>query len=186
MTVTATSSAAIAVQSLIDLVAASDTFQDRLEDYHGYEHGTMNSSIAKQHIYAFDQFSETEGSKDARPFAVVGLMQHLYEANVMCGQLNHQTSGTLFLVLVDNARHTDTEGDPATDGYNDSYIDALNFFGGVLDDLTGAALASSPFPPLRFETVVEPTRPDIHHRQTDDFWLVVYSANFGNEGGGPG
>jgi len=186
MTVTATSSAAIAVQSLIDLVAASTTFQDRIETYHNLTPDSVTSAIAKKYIYGFDQFSETEGSREARPFAVVGLMQHLYEANVMCGQLNHQTSGTLFLVLCDNARNTNTEGNPPADGYNDSYIDALNFFGGVLDNLTGAALASSPFPPLRFETAVEPTRPDIHHRQTDDFWLVVYSANFGNEGGGPG
>jgi len=186
MTVTATSSAAIAVQSLIDLVAASTTFQDRVEAYHGFAPGTVDSAIAKDFIFAFDQFSNIEGSRELRPFALVGLLQHLYQANVMCGQLNHQTSGTLFLVLVDDARYVDIRPGQAIDSYNDSYIDALNFFGGVLDDLTGAALASSPFPPLRFETVVEPTRPDIHERQTDDFWITVYSANFGNEGGGPG
>lgn len=184
MTVTATSSVAIAVQSLIDLVAASRTFQDRVEDYHGYEHGSVNATVAKTHIYAFDQFSVLEGSKEARPFALVGLMQHLFEANVMCSQLNHHSGGTLFLVLVDDARRTDINGNTPADSYNDSYIDALNFFGGVLDDLTGTNLASATFPPFRFETVVEPVRPDIHERQTDDFWLVVYSCNFGSEGRG--
>lgn len=184
MTVTATSSVALAVQSLIDLVAASRTFQDRVEDFHGYEHGSVNATVAKNHIFAFDQFSSMEGSKEARPFAMVGLMQHLYEANVMCSQLNHQTGGTLFLVLVDDARHTDVFSDTPTDSYNDSYLDALNFFGGVLDDLTGTTLANATFPPFRFETVVEPTRPDVAERQTDDFWLVVYSCNFGSEGRG--
>lgn len=183
MTVTATSSVAIAVQSLIDLVAASETFQDRIETWHSLPAGSVTSTVAKEYIYAFDQFSGIEGSKEARPFALVGLMQHLFEAKVMCSQLNHQTGGTLFLVLVDDARHTDTENG---DDYNDSYLDALNFFGGVLDDITGQGLANSPFPPQRFETVVEPTRPDVAERQTDDFWLCVYSCNFGTEGGGVG
>lgn len=182
MTVAATSSVAIAVQSLIDLVAASTTFQDRVELYHSLTPGSVNTAVAKNYIYAFDQFSGLEGSKEARPFALVGLMQHLFESNVMCSQLNHQTGGTLFLVLVDDARKTDITGPTPADDYNDSYIDALNFFGGVLDDLTGPNLANSPFPPLRIETIIEPTRPDVAERQTDDFWLVVYSCNFGSEG----
>lgn len=178
MTVTATSSLALAVQGLIDLIAESTTFQNRVATYHSIAASEAN---ARLHIYGFDQFDNIEGSRDMRPFAIVGVAQHIHEAVAMCSQIQHNSKGTLILTLVDNARYTDTRGDDPADDYNDSYIDFCNFVGGVLDGLNGAALEDAAFPPYNIETIVEPSRPPVVERETDDHWIAIYSVSFGEE-----
>lgn len=181
MTVTASSPLAKAIQCLIDMVAASTTFQNRVATYHDV---VASEAEARNHIYCFDVFDPRDEAtlQLLRPFALVGMLEQNWSKRTACSTLEYWPSGSLLLVLEDNARFTDCHREGAPDAYNDSFLDACNFFDGVMADFSGAGMDLT-FPPTGFQIAEPIGRPDIVARQADDFWSIAYSCRFG-EGGG--
>lgn len=176
MTVTPTSSAALIASAVIDLIAKSETFQDRCATYHDEDASEAN---ARTHIYGFDVWTPDEDLKDLRPFALVGSPEQALKAVVNCSALQYLPTGSVVFVLVDDARYTDCFGDDPADDAKDSWIDALNWIHGTLDDMQGIAVADVAFRPDSIESVEPVQRPSPNDRQSDDFWRGMFSATFG-------
>jgi len=189
MTITAVSSGAIAVQCVIDLLAKSDTFQQRIADYHEIAKSEAN---ARLYLFGYELYkpatrdeSGDEITIETRPFGVVGLSDQNWSAIVQCSVMQYLPAGTIVVALTDEARFTDCYGESPEDDYNDSYIDALNFFAGVVDDCSDPATsADATFPPMRIEFAEAPYRTEYKHR-TDgqDYWTAILTFTFGEQGG---
>lgn len=180
MTVTPTSTLALAVDDIVDLVAQSATFQQRVATYHGVAASDAN---ARLHIFGFDQWEPGNDSLCVRPFAVVGVTEHVMSNLCQGAATNYHPRGGLVLILVDDARFTDWQGDSAVDNQIDSYMDALNWMSGVVQDFNNVAGGGGHFNWPEIETIIEPSRSSIVDRQSDDFWIVMYGLRFG-EGDG--
>lgn len=180
MSVTPTSSTALAIAGTIELIANSATFQNRIADYH--DDMTATEADALLHIYSFDVYKPGVDLSSLRPFAMVGLADANWNRLVQCSAVQYLPSGTIVVVLEDNARFTECFGDDPDDSYGDSFIDALNFFGGVVDDWSGLAGGSDyTFPPSSIRTIEPAFRPDINSRQTDDCWTTILAIEWGTQ-----
>lgn len=175
MTVTPTSSMARAVSSVISLVAASATFQTRV--------GAANATEARAHIYGHEAYTPAadnseEGVAGLRPFAVVDIADRFDWSPLQPSCfIRLDVSGDVVLVLEDNARET-WINDDSEPSYSDSFVDFLNFAGGVIDDMNGklndASMDTFGFQSVRM--LAPPTRSDADQRGagTDDHWFAMF------------
>lgn len=135
MTVTATSSMARAIASAISLVAASSTFQTRV--------GAGNATAALASIYAYELYEPAENVADEdqaalRPCAVIDFGENFEWIALAqgCSSISLDCSGQILVIIEDNAAKKWVNAD-STDDYNDSFLDFLNYCGGVMDDMSG-------------------------------------------------
>jgi hypothetical protein len=191
MTVTATSTMANALASAIALLSASSTFQTRT--------GSADAAAAAAHIYTFElqQNATThprESLDNRRAFAVVDLADNFNWDPIAagCSAIKLQTSGSIIVVLTDNAQFTDIHGPDPDDGFNDSMLDFLNFCGGVMDDMSGKFNdgISDTFGFQSISMVMQPTRTAADMRDAtgdgaaEDCWEVIFA--FSREGAAGG
>ena len=181
MTITATSSMAIALSGIVDLLAQSTVFQNRMAAWHDEAASEAN---ARLHIFGFDQYNPADDSNIVRPFAVVGTTRHVWDAICQGSVIQYLPTGTVLVILVDDARYADCFRDNAVDGQLDSYMDALNWMGGIFDGWSGSVGTGAGFPIPHIEPVVEPSRPDVTARESDDFWISMWACNYGEEAAG--
>lgn len=171
--VAATSLEAKAVKSVRDLIAASPTFIARQTAY--APEGT--DPLDRVYIYEADDMTLGVDLRTLRPFAVVGLSEDAaYRAVSNCSVVDLEASLGVYVVFVDNARFADVGG---ADVQSDSYLDFLNFMGGVLADMSGAF--GGPLDLVGFngiETVESLSRSPINERQSDDYFAVVLKFKF--------
>ncbi len=179
--VTATSSVAKVVASAKSLVSNSSTFQTRT--------GSANATEALDHIYLYEYLANEQTEADAalndpvvnanndRPYAIVMLAEDVelsavpgYEA---CVGLNLLLNAGALVVLQATARYSYVPGGQYY--RDDSYLDFLNFVGGVCDDLSGK-LNDVNYGDLygfrRINFLLEPTRSEDKVRHQDDFWTA--------------
>lgn len=176
MTVTPTSTAALIADSVIDLVALSTTFQNRIAAYHDVAASEAN---ARLHIYGGEVWTPDDNLTDLRPFALVASPEQAMQAIVQCSALQYLPQGAVVLVLSDTARYTDCYGDDPEDDYNDSWIDALNWIHGTIDDMQGVAVADVAFRPNSIEQIEPVQRSGVAERSSDDFWIAAFALTFG-------
>jgi hypothetical protein len=186
VTVTPTSSMARAVSSVISLVAASATFQARV--------GAANATEARAHIYGHEAYipptaNADEGVSGLRPFAVVDIADRFeWLPMQMSCFIRLDVAGDVVLVLEDNARET-WINDDSEPSYSDSFVDFLNFAGGVADDMNGK-LSDATYDSFGFQSVrllSPPTRsmPEDRGNTDTDHWFAVFAfTRDGNGGGG--
>lgn len=170
MTITPISTEAIAVSAARALIAASPTFAARVASY-------APGDDFLDHIYALEADSKILGDlKLLRPFAVVGLGDVVYSAlNPGCNQTHLVPAGGVAVVIVDTARFTDL----TVDDQFDSYLDFLNFSGGVKDDMSNRFNGvNDAIGFASIETVEQADRSSFGDRRNDDFWSVVMKFNF--------
>lgn len=126
MPATAVSSLALAAQKLRRMVSLSATFQSAT--------GTLTDTDAAAFV-----LEKLAGAQTVRPYAVVSFDEH-YGHKLIAGGVQNQLRpfGSLLLYLT---RDTDVN-------YYDDAISAgntaMNFFGGVLDDVVALAAADDP------------------------------------------
>jgi hypothetical protein len=175
MTVTATSSMARAIASAIDLIASSSTFQTRV--------GAANAAAAKAHIYGYETYIPADGAGDEdqsplRPCATIDIGENFdWDAIAAgCTHIRLDVSGAVVVILEDNANLTWVNED-SDDDYNDSFLDFLNFCGGVIDDMSGK-LHDSTLDTFGFQSVSmlsPPFRASTEARTAgNDHWFAVF------------
>jgi hypothetical protein len=73
---------------------------------------------------------------------------------------------------------------PASDAYDDhqdQYWDALNFFGGVIDEMEGLS-GTEDYLPFRSEMIVAPHRtPRRDRRPGNDYWWAAFLLSYGDQ-----
>ena len=189
MTVTPTSTMALAVGSAIELLAASPTFQTRV--------GAANAAAAKANIYTYEAARRAasnggEAIKGLRPFAIVDMSDSFNWQPISqgCSAIHLQVAGQITVVISDNARLTDIGGD---DGPNDSYLDFLNFAGGVMDDMSGRLnngvqdtfgfqAVEMIEPPVRTDWEARPLDGDPEQTAEDEFTVIFALTREGRTG----
>ncbi len=173
MTITATSSAAKIATSIINLIALSDVFQTRIADRHNI---TKSEANARLHIYGGDVYNPNCELAELRPFAVVFSPEQSMEVVAQCSVPNYFPTGSILFGFEDAAQLTDCFEENSPDAYNDSWIDALNWIHGTLDDFDSIAVADEAFRPRLIEPVHPVSRPNVNDRSSDDFWIGMFSA----------
>lgn len=185
MNITAVSTLARAVVTARALVLDSPAFQQRVADY--APDGTTPADRA--FIYQAELVeSLAESMREMRPMAIIGLSDEIQWDALQPGCVNPELviSGTVSVAFVDNARFTsvfDYESEPPVAGpdkQGDSYIDFLNFSGGVLDDLNNSfGLDNVGFRGITALNTGD--RTELDERQNDDFWISIYQFEFGDK-----
>ncbi len=167
MSVTPTSSAALAVAGAKDLIAKSTIFQNYIEQIHP-ETGASEAN-AKAHIFADNLFDPSKEHAEDRPFVLTTLDIHEFESIAQCSIRRLAANGSILVGFIDNARKTDVGGD---DDHDDSYLEFLNWCYGTIDDLSNLGLlgADTNYPFTGIETLQPPMRSDLAERVNDDFW----------------
>lgn len=182
MTVTPTSSLALCMDGVIDLFAQSSIFQARVAANHPNPTGLSAENLARQFIYCFDGNDEDDESIEwIRPCVVLGFNDARWESIVYCSALQYMPQGMIVALLTDTARNADWErGGP--DARSDSFMDALNWMGGIFDGWSGVAAGDVAFPIRRIHTIQPPIRPPLTERsEGNDYWLGIWALEYGEE-----
>ena len=188
MAVTATSGFAKACQGAIDILARSSTFQNRVSTYHSGTAATVAGAL--NHIYGYECFLRDSVSlADLRPYALVIDDESVFDRIGQCQQHQMDLSVGVLVVISDKARLTDVHGESPTDDWNDSWLDFLNFSGGVMDDAAAVfggdydAGASFYWPFHTIETVSASVRTPVKSRNPgddgSDYWEAIFSWQYG-------
>lgn len=186
-----------AVAAARELVANSPAFRLRQQQF-----GTGDGSIYDRILLYESTLRDlprttTDGQpvknkmSDQRPFAIVDLAENINWESLHPGcTFEHLViSGSVAVVISDNARRTqlhryDGDGNyagPGDDSQGDSYIDFLNFSGGVLDDMSGVFGSSTDLFGFEGIDLQEPgVRSSHDERHNDDYWTAVAFFNFGD------
>ncbi len=167
------------------LIARSLTFQTRINTHHG---GGATEANALNHVYYFDAFTwGIDNLRPKRPMAIIADNDaQWFKIYPACARVNLSLAGSVAVVITDNARFTATNPNttpPGTDDTRDSYIDFLNFWGGVIDDQDGKFNADG-FDEYGFDEIEvfeNPWRP-LANQRTDDHWIA--SVLFTHQGAG--
>ncbi len=173
------SSLRLALEGARDLVAASTTFQTR--------RGVASATAALPYIKFDEEVAQYlqpgETLAPQRPFAVIGIDRHGFLQISQGLQVNLGATGGVLVLLSDNPREAAQHGA--------SFLDFSDFVGGVMDDVASNsgksynAGASSYWPFNSIELVVDPYRPPLTERQSDDFWIAGFVLGHSiNSGGG--
>jgi len=183
MNINPNSSIARAVASARALCQTSQTFIDRLAD------GV--NAVDRVYLFETEEAEQLMSIRSLRPFIVVGLSDDVgWDAvHPGCPNVQLETSGTVIASIVHNAKFTDlptfaadgTTVSPGTDAHGDSYMDALNFHGGVIDDMDGrfgTAIDLIGFESVQLEQ--PPWRPEFSDRFNDDYWVSMFTFSFGD------
>lgn len=180
MQVQPTSFMAKAVVAARNLVINSEVMQERCK----YHEGCPDSS---NHVHLYDIYRRNKTVQSMRPCAVVGLSDMDFNQIMPgCSVVNLKTAGGVVLTIVDNARLTNHEQTNARDDSDDSYIDFMNFFGGVLDSMDGRLANHSydgniGFPFRGIEVLEEPMRVPYTDRASQDYWAGIAVLTWGDE-----
>lgn len=193
--IVANSVIARAVRSVSALIENSATFVDRCANY-----GTFSAADSVYGYSAESALFFENSLKTRRPFAVVALNTDVKwsPTHEGCANTNLLVGGGVVVVLVDNAQFTnvgtfDEENKSWTDGpdhKNDSYVDFLNFCGGVIDDMSPKANQApgtfkgfnSPVDLIGFrevELLETPVRSMVKERSEEDFWSAYLLFKWG-------
>lgn len=112
----------------------------------------------------------------ARPCAIVGVERHDY-GQIGQGSLNLLgASGGVWVMFVDNPQQP-------TD-HKRSLLAFVDWVSQVTDEIGVGLADSDAWPFRRLVSFMEPFRPDLVDRQTDDFWLMGYVFSDSIDGGG--
>lgn len=167
---TASSALARWLEKLRDLVAASETFQDRLEvDTAAETHDHIFYDLA----IVFDDTVTEEQLRAMRPFVIVTEMDTLWQKIGVGNGPDMAFSGELVIWIEANAEYADN--------HNDSKIDFCNFAGGIVDDLAALTGQTGYEDAPQIRQLQATQRTDVKDRETDDFWWVCYAVKVGLE-----
>lgn len=166
MPVTPTSSLALAIDGLRQLVAESATFRTRV--------GAANQAEALEKVFVSDvEVSEEEGLiVGLRPFAIVFVIDSRYR-HLGAGP-QHQAGGAIGLLLTDNAQFTGPDDAP-----EDSEIDFWNFAGGAVDDIAFLLAGGGDRWPFIEPQLVDFGRNSWVEGENEDFWSANYQFPYG-------
>ena len=182
--VVATSHLARAVSSIRNLLAGSTTFQSRTDSADATEAMRHVHLYEHRHDVYIEPPPELDQSELDRPYAVIMLDdQQQYSAiYASCVGVSLLLDAAVLVILQQTARYAaaaDSEHDPA-----DSYLDFLNFVGGVVEDLDGKlgdVTAGDEYGFRSVQMIMSPVRTSPEHRQSEDYWTTWLL--FGREGG---
>ncbi len=155
MTVTPTSSAALALAGARKLVAASPAFATHVAAVHG-----DTTADADKHIYYHDVWNKGAKIRDLRPFAVITLASNSYDTLAQCSATALKVAGGVLVAFFDNPRQENSD---------DVYIEFLNWMYGTLDDQQDRFGIDDNYPFNAIADAVNPDRVDVNRRATDDF-----------------
>ena len=185
--ITAASSIARAVHAARVLCASSPTFIDALQLYAP----GVTDAMDRVFLYQAETTELKTLMRDIRPMIVVGLSNETeWEAYMPgCSLIQLTNRGSVIAVIVQDV-HFDivkvqaTEDGPITDGpddQGDSYLDACNLAGGIVDDMSGVFGSGLDLKGFDGVSMIQsPMRPEIDERHNDDFWASIVQFNFGD------
>ncbi len=166
MPITATSSAALALHGLIDLVANSATFRQRAEVV------DARDALSRIHLTERSELNDEQLVCEAMPLAIVTIDAHKWKSYAVGSQQHLAAEGGCYLVLAAQARLTGPDDCP-----KDSEFDFLNFAFGVVDEIA-AASGKGNFWPFREIELLDYCRADIDRRVNEDFWTAAFLCRF--------
>ncbi len=146
--------------------------QQRVADYHGLPKSFANALL---HVYTMDAIDPNDNLRELRPYSIVGLDNLEYtKVNTGCAHVNLANEGGVFVIIEDNARHTEGH-----DAQWESTYDFNNFFGGVLDDQNEVFQTDNDLYGFdTIELIERPMRADFGDRRSDDFWVAIAAFMF--------
>lgn len=167
LTIEPTGVSAVHRETLVDMVAQSATFQQRV--------GVASAEAARDHIYRNELMSYDRTTK--RPYAIV------YQAAGTRWDLNvggsqnfvSRVTGSLYLYLTDASQETETD---------DALVDFENYAEGVVLDVVNLAGADRgpvkdsylPLTSVRTDYPATGTRAD--EQNSDDYFAAIYELFF--------
>lgn len=167
MTVTASGSMALAIDAARTLVLASTAFTARVA-------AAPTQGTAAEHVY-LDIAENYDRLQDLRPFLS---LKYADRNSVVIAEgvaVDLIVNGDLVLVIEDNANY------PEPTDHNDSYLDFLNFAGGVIDDIEELS-GSDAYLPFRSEMLIAPRRtPRAEREEKNDYWATAFRLTYGDQ-----
>lgn len=145
-----------------DLIAASSAFQTHV--------GVGSAEAAKAHIYFGEQghagIEKGATLQGMRPGVILVVDRHGYVQIGEGSQICLGATGAIGAIFVDN---------PATpDNHKASLLAFADWISTVMDEVAGEVGRDTNWPFNGAELAVEPYRPSITDRASDDFWLAMY------------
>lgn len=167
------SSPRLMIEGAEALLAASESFRLRV--------GAANPANAKHQIHFSENGLGEDVQKgqtlsDKRPFAIIGLASHDYTQISQGAQIDLGAMGGTYIVFVDNP--SDPK-DPKR-----SYLDFLDWIGSCIEDIADLVGSDGYFPFSAISLIIDPKRPNVSARKSDDYWLAAYVLTFSVNGGG--
>lgn len=202
MAIPPTSSLARAVHAARVLCASSQTFVDSLQLYAP----GVTDSMDRVFLYQAESIELKQPMTELRPMIVVGLSDNIEWNALMpgCSVINLISSGSVVAVVVQDVhfdqvvlqsptfvqddnfglgatQEPDGTLTPGPDKQGDSYIDACNLVGGIVDDMSGVFGSSIDLRGfIGVSMLQQPMRPEIDERHNDDFWVSIIEFQFGD------
>lgn len=160
----ATTSMGKALESATDILAESSSFQSRC--------GAADADAAANYI-GWDTLADNEGLHDRRPFAIVKVTARGSNQVSEGIAVDLVAGGGVLVYLCDNAR--------ANLDHSESYLDFLEFVGGVIDDMEADSGVSDAFPFHTAELILPPQRTPRSERTPDnDYWETAFLLQYGD------
>ena len=180
MIVQPTSVMAKAVVAARNLILSSTVFKERCKLDEDCPHPA-------EHLFLYETRKRNVNVAAQRPCCVIGL-NNMDWSQILpgCARVNLISNGAVIVILTDHARKRDfEESNPRFDA-EDSYIDFLNFFGGVMDEMDGrlgdhAYDGNIGFQFNSIELLDVPDRTPYQDRTGDDFWAGVAAFHWGRD-----
>lgn len=158
-----TGSAALMLEGAETLLVRSTTFRTKVQ--------AADQTVARQKVFfgeLADALELTQGAtlQGKRPGAIIGIDRHGYVQIGQGARILLGGTGAVWLMLVDNHNpdHTHKEG----------LLAFVDWTSTVFDEISEDVGRDVQWPFNHFDMVVEPYRPAIGDRKSDDFWLTVY------------
>jgi len=159
-------SQALALESARQTLAVTTVFADRVA-------AADPGALAESHIW-LDEIADNAGLSDHRPYALLKYCDRGSTVIAEGTQVDLIVSGGIVLWLEFDARSDLTDHD-------DQYWDALNFFGGVIDQMEALSGADE-YLPFRSEMIVAPHRTERAKRRTgNDYWWAAWLLVYGDQ-----
>jgi hypothetical protein len=157
---------ALALESARQTLAVTTVFAERVA-------AADPGALAATHIW-LDEIADNDGLSDHRPYALLKYCDRGSTVIAEGIQVDLIVSGGIVLWLEFDARSDLTDHD-------DQYVDACNFFGGVIDQMETLS-GSGDYLPFRSEMIVAPHRTSRKDRRTgNDYWWAAYLLVYGDQ-----
>lgn len=168
--VTATSALMLPLHNLADMIAASATFQARVNKSAA---GILADHIWLSEVKAGEGESEEELACH-RPFVMLcydtnGWIEFAHGTRVYLKQ-----TGGIAVFITASATYTESVDHPA-----DSETDYGNFAGGIIEDVAELSGQDNNWPFRSIEMAERPQRTELKRRKSDDFWFSLWIFKYG-------